>query len=66
MLENGLQNHSKGAKKDSLKYKHSLMLFGEKKHQQPAREINEDVPNIAFIVLWCFFMSEIAWFLALV
>jgi hypothetical protein len=53
------QNHSIGAKKDSLKYKHGLMLFG-KKSSKTARDINKDVPEIALVILWCFFVSEIA------
>ncbi len=34
------QNHKNGAKKESLKNKHGLMLFGKKKHQITARDIN--------------------------
>jgi hypothetical protein len=34
------QNHRNGAKKNSLKNKHGLMLVGKKKHQKTARDIN--------------------------
>jgi hypothetical protein len=34
------QNQRNGAKKDSLKNKHGLMLVGKKKHQKTARDIN--------------------------
>jgi hypothetical protein len=39
-FENCLPKHSKGAKKDSLKNKHGLILVDKKKHQKTAREIN--------------------------
>jgi hypothetical protein len=34
------QNHSNGDKRDSLKDKHGLLLFGKKKHQKTARDID--------------------------
>jgi hypothetical protein len=40
ILENCLPKPQKGAKKDSLKNKHDLMLVGKKKHEKTARDIN--------------------------
>jgi hypothetical protein len=57
------KNHSKDAKKDSLKYKHGLMLFVEKKHQKlqgTSNNILQELPSLycgAFLCLKLQFLA---------